>query len=120
MLHQVFVYGTLRRGETHHDLLTDAVLLGLHRTEPAYTMLDLGAYPGVVAGGHGKILGEVYRVNSQALRRLDRLEDYPRLFDRRLIKCRYGRAWMYLYRGDGRERRRVTSGDWKKRDTLGA
>jgi gamma-glutamylcyclotransferase (GGCT)/AIG2-like uncharacterized protein YtfP len=117
---RVFVYGTLRQGEAHHGLLRDAALLGPHHTEPGYTMWDLGAYPGVVAGGRGRILGEVYRVSAPTLRRLDRLEDYPRLFDRRLIESPYGRAWMYLYRGHSRGRRPVGSGDWKKHNPLGA
>jgi len=99
MEHRVFVYGTLLRGEVNHHLLTAARFLGEHRTEPRFTLLVLGAYPGLVARGDTAVQGEVYAVDAAGLRRLDQLEDYPRLYDRRLIPTDHGSAWVYLYRG---------------------
>lgn len=46
--------------------------------------------------------------------RLDRLEDYPRLYDRVLIPTPYGRAWVYLYRGPKADRALIGSGDWRE------
>jgi gamma-glutamylcyclotransferase (GGCT)/AIG2-like uncharacterized protein YtfP len=113
MEHRVFVYGTLLRGEVNHHLLEGARCCGPHRTEPRFTLFALGAYPGVVDGGNTAVVGEVYVVNEIQLLRLDRLEDYPRLYDRRLIATPYGRAWLYLYRGRVRDRHAIRGGDWR-------
>jgi gamma-glutamylcyclotransferase (GGCT)/AIG2-like uncharacterized protein YtfP len=113
MEHRVFVYGTLLRGEVNHHLLHGARFLGEHRTEPRFTLLALGAYPGLVAGGDTPVFGEVYAVDAAGLLRLDQLEDYPRLYDRRLIPTTHGSAWVYLYRGGRRDRQRLADGDWR-------
>ena len=113
MEHCVFVYGTLLRGELNHPLLKGAVYVGAHRTEPCFTLYLLGGYPGLVGGGGTAVSGEVYRVDDYGLRRLDRLEGYPRLYGRRLMPTRFGRAWVYLYRGTVRDRPVIRSGDWR-------
>jgi gamma-glutamylcyclotransferase (GGCT)/AIG2-like uncharacterized protein YtfP len=113
MRHQVFVYGTLLRGEINHYLLADAEYLGPHRTAPGFALYLLGAYPGAVRGGMTAIVGEVYAVDRAGLQRLDRLEDYPRLYDRKLVPSPYGRAWIYLYRGTLRDRPVIRGGDWR-------
>ncbi len=113
MRHLVFVYGTLLRGGVNHGLLAAAEWVGEHRTEPRFTLLQLGAYPGLISGGHTAVSGELYRVDNAGLKALDRLEDYPRLYDRRLIATRFGPAWAYLYRGSVRDRRPIPSGDWR-------
>jgi gamma-glutamylaminecyclotransferase len=113
MQHRVFVYGTLLRGEVNHDLLGGAALLGPHRTEPRFTLLLLGAYPGLIGGGRTAVYGEVYRIDEAGLLRLDQLEDYPRLYDRCQIPTAFGRAWVYLYRGRIRNRPAIHSGDWR-------
>jgi gamma-glutamylcyclotransferase (GGCT)/AIG2-like uncharacterized protein YtfP len=113
MHRHVFVYGTLLAGEVNHHLLAGCELLGRHRTDPRFTMLDLGAYPGVARGGSTAIAGEIYRVDSKRLELLDRLEDYPRLYDRVLIPSPYGRAWIYPYRGRVNGRAVIRSGDWR-------
>ena len=113
MDHQVFVYGTLLHGEVNHHLLAGARFLGPHRTAPCYCLLRLGAYPGAVRAGGDTILGEVFQVNTAGLRRLDRLEEYPDLYDRQLIPTPYGRAWIYLYRGPRADRPVIKGGDWR-------
>ena len=113
MRHRVFVYGTLLRGQVNHGLLADADFLGVHRTEPRFTLFLLGAYPGLVASGSTAVLGEVYRVNDAGLRALDRLEDYPRLYDRKQVQTAYGNAWVYVYRGAVGDRPVVVAGDWR-------
>ena len=112
MRHRVFVYGTLLSGEVNHPLLTGATLLGTRRTQPCFTLYLLGAYPGLVAGGRTAISGEVYSVDDAGLGAIDRLEDAPRLYRRRLIRTPYGRAWVYLYRGNVRDRPALSGGHW--------
>jgi gamma-glutamylaminecyclotransferase len=113
MQHRVFVYGTLLRGEVNHYRLEGAELLGACRTDPCFRMFNLGAYPGVCRGGATALEGEVYRVGAAGLRYLDRLEEYPRLYDRQLIPTAFGRAWIYLYRGDRSGRPVIQGGDWR-------
>lgn len=113
MRHRVFVYGTLLAGEVNHPLLAGASLLGPWRTPPRYTLFDLGAYPGVARSGHTSITGEVYAIDARCLVRLDKLEEYPRLYDRQPIPTPYGCAWIYLYRGRLADRRAIPGGDWR-------
>jgi gamma-glutamylcyclotransferase (GGCT)/AIG2-like uncharacterized protein YtfP len=114
MRHRVFVYGTLLRGEVNHYLLDGAAYLGPHRTEPCFSLHNLGAYPGLAHGGHTAVSGEVYELGDAGLSRLDRLEDHPRLYDRVTIPTYYGRAWIYLYRGSLRDKPLISSGDWRR------
>jgi len=114
MRHAVFVYGTLLRGEANHHLIGGAEYLGPHRTAPCFALYLLGAYPGAVRGGRTAIVGEVFSVDGAGLRRLDRLEDYPRLYDRHWLRSPYGRAWIYLYRGSVRDRELIPGGDWRR------
>ncbi|EGV18236.1 gamma-glutamylcyclotransferase family protein [Thiocapsa marina] len=113
MKQRVFVYGTLLRGEVNHHLLAPAEYLGAHRTAACFSLYLLRAYPGAVRGGGTAIHGEVYGVDRAGLRRLDRLEDYPTLYDRQLLATPYGRAWIYLFRGSVRDRPLIPGGDWR-------
>lgn len=108
----VFVYGTLRRGEVNHHLLIDAEYVGGHVTPPIYKMLNLGTYPGVVAGGSSFVVGDIYRVNQVQFNKLDRLENYPSLYTRKLISTESEKAWIYLYGGKRENRPVIPSGDW--------
>ena len=112
MFDLVFVYGTLRQGEVNHHLLSGAEFCGEHVTRARYRMLHLGAYPGVVEGGSTAIVGEIYRVDRKHFVHLDRLEAYPSLYNRKLIPSQWGRAWIYLYRGNRSNRASIPSGNW--------
>ena len=93
----VFVYGSLKRGETNHHWLEGASWQG--EAELGGVVLhDLGPFPMAVIG-EGIALGEVYAVEACGLARLDKLEGYPRLYDRQVLTLRDGRrAWVYLGR----------------------
>lgn len=93
---RVFVYGSLKRGFSNHVLLRRADYLGEHVTESRYTMYDLGPYPAVSVGGRTPISGEVFTVDKLTLLALDRLEEYPRVYDRVRIATPFGPAWMYV------------------------
>lgn len=116
MKHLLFVYGSLRLGEAHHQLLTGARYLGRHRTEPCFTMHDLGEYPGVVEHGHYAIVGEVFAVDAATLARVDDYEGYPHEYTRRLIATPFGSAWIYLYCRDCGGAVVISSGDWRSVD----
>jgi gamma-glutamylaminecyclotransferase len=114
MTHRVFVYGTLLAGERNHHVLGEAVCLGPARTAPAFELYDFGPYPGLVAGGKTRVVGEVYAVDDATLARLDWLEGYPHLYDRQVIDLEEGEAIAYTVRADqvwGLPR--VAHGDWR-------
>ncbi|MEX0732767.1 MAG: gamma-glutamylcyclotransferase family protein [Aquisalimonadaceae bacterium] len=109
---RVFVYGSLRRGGTNHRFLKGGRLLGGHRTEPHFRMLNLGRFPGVVQPGTTAIIGEVYGVNRRVLAALDVLEDYPRSYTRSRIATPWGDAWIYLYLAGRQRFPEIAGGDW--------
>jgi gamma-glutamylcyclotransferase (GGCT)/AIG2-like uncharacterized protein YtfP len=85
-LHQVFVYGTLRRGERNHGLLA-----GSRRVrEQAWvtgTLHETGFdYPALVLSGAGRVYGEIYAVSGETLASLDELEQYEARSDRNLFE----------------------------------
>ncbi len=111
MQHLVFVYGTLRYGQSNHYLLAQSERLGNHTTPPIYSLFDLGSYPAVIEG-HSAIYGEVYRVNDSTLQQLDRLEDVPVDYRREQIETPFGLAWIYIYQQDHKLDTLISSGDW--------
>ncbi|XP_076646924.1 putative gamma-glutamylcyclotransferase CG2811 isoform X2 [Halictus rubicundus] len=90
-LYRVFVYGTLKRGEPNHSLISDVTcgyskFLGLGRTAVPYPLIIATRYnipfllkkPGV---GH-HVIGEVYDVDTKMLSKLDELEEHPGFYER--------------------------------------
>ncbi|GAD78768.1 gamma-glutamylcyclotransferase family protein [Vibrio ezurae] len=114
MQHLVFVYGTLRQGESNHHLLQGSDLLGVYETPAQYSLYDFSAYPGIVEG-HSSITGEVYRVSDEVLAKLDILEDIPIEYRRESIETPFGEAWIYLYQGTELGTA-IESGDWNLRN----
>lgn len=95
--HLLFVYGTLKRGQPNHHFLAGALFLGEDQTRPEFTMYDLGAFPGVVAGGSSSISGELYELDDSTLARVDRLEGHPSFYERTSNILVSGRTcWIYL------------------------
>lgn len=116
--HMVFVYGTLLRGESNHDLLKNAEFVGEAQTSPEYDLVNLGAFPGMVAGGETGIKGEIFSVNDVTLKALDRLEGHPVFYRRTMLKLKgFGAVEGYLFprkRMNGYDC--IESGDWRARE----
>jgi gamma-glutamylcyclotransferase (GGCT)/AIG2-like uncharacterized protein YtfP len=112
----VFVYGSLKTGFGNNRLLRlhEASFLGNARTEYShFRMFSLGSYPGVCTeNAHqtdnvlGAIMGELWMVSSECLRRLDMLESNGLLYQREIIptiatgqegKEQRVHAWIYLW-----------------------
>lgn len=77
VMNRIFVYGTLKRGESNHGWLMGQRFAGLAMTRPVYRMYDAGGYPGLVKDVENgvSIQGEVWEVDAECLARLDELED---------------------------------------------
>lgn len=113
---RVFVYGTLREGEgNYHRLLAPAQPVSRGRTLPEFTMLHLGGFPGVMAGGRTSIVGEVFSVTDEVLQNLDRLEGHPMFYKRTPVTLEDGSdVETYLLQRE-RHAPTIESGDWLNR-----
>jgi len=75
--HNIFVYGSLKRGCSNHRLLAGQRFVATGRTQPRFKLYALGDFPGMVEvarDGHS-IEGEIWSVDPACLARLDILED---------------------------------------------
>lgn len=100
----VFVYGSLKRGFGNHTFLESSKFLGI--TETVYHNFRMhplfGSFPAVTSTTDDAyaIMGELYEVDFQTLKRLDMLEGDGKLYTRRLVSvwgnARIVDAWMYL------------------------
>ena len=112
---RLFVYGSLLEGLSHHRRLEGAKLLRYARTSPAYTLVSLGRFPGLVEGGATRVAGEVYEVDDATLAALDVFEGAPHLYERVPVRLERGaRAEGYVLRAERAEGYPVVpSGDWR-------
>jgi gamma-glutamylcyclotransferase (GGCT)/AIG2-like uncharacterized protein YtfP len=81
----IFVYGTLRHGNTNNNLLITnrATYIGEFKTANKYTMYATKSYPYILPDSSGtNIIGEVYYINDKLLTQLDRLEGHPQQYTR--------------------------------------
>ena len=111
--HQVFVYGTLKRGHRNCHYLNEAKFIGRFVTEALYSMYCFDSYPAVCLQGYHAIQGEVFRVNDEQFRLLDELEQYPDYYQRVEIPTEFGVAWMYVVQSELCRGRLLLSGDWQ-------
>jgi len=95
----VFVYGTLKKGNSRRGLNrwnVGATFIGDAVTADAkFDLYDLGAFPAVGLNGENHISGEVWSVDDATLEDLDRIEGYPDFYNRIEVNTTQGRAWMY-------------------------
>ena len=112
---RIFVYGSLLSGQPNHRVLARAALVAEAVTEPRFALHDLGAFPGMVAGGEHAIAGEVYTVDGDTLAALDRLEGVPRFYQRAPIALADGTtAETYLLtRAQVEGRPVIATGSWR-------
>lgn len=118
---KVAVYGSLRQGLHNHRLLEGDTYIGQFETEPIYSLIDLGSYPGLLKNGNTPIIMEVYEVDAEKLSRLDSLEGYrgkdvpSNFYNREKIDSPYGRIFVYFYNKNSDYIRSlaIETGDWK-------
>lgn len=120
----VAVYGSLMKGLHNHRYLEDSKLIGSFVTEPIYTLIDLGHYPGLYEDGTTSINMEVYEVDEHTLADIDNLEGFNEdnhfisMYIRKTISTPFGKAFGYIYNDPIEENEPITSGDWKEHITF--
>ena len=114
----VAVYGSLRSGMGNHQYyLSDSEYKGTFSTEPEYTLHSLQWYPGLKLNGNTSVVMEVYEVDEDTLKNLNRLEGYypgekSTFYDRIEINTPWGKAFTYIYVNELSKESIVESGDW--------
>lgn len=106
MAENVFVYGTLMRGQQNYRWLLkdnpDARFVGEGRAEGLALYAVTPGYPGVIRERGAVTVGEVFRVGPKVLRKMDRLEGEGELYirEKTIVKLKNGpvvEAWVYLW-----------------------
>ncbi len=124
----VFVYGTLMKGQRAHGKLDGAEFLGKAILRD-YEMFNLGEFPGIQPHLGGSVVGELYEVDEDMISGLDSYEGEGALYNREIVNVyTYGdkyaphcpsifgkphNAYAYIYneRSEGREK---LSFEWGK------
>lgn len=116
----VAVYGSLLSGLGNNPVIQseNTELLGVFKTEPVYSMYDLGYFPGLKEGGETSIVVEVYSIDDLSASRVDRLEGYSpdreaTFYDKKSVTTPWGEAGIYIYVPKVSESDLVKSGDWR-------
>jgi gamma-glutamylaminecyclotransferase len=90
IMNKLFVYGTLKRQHSRNSILSAASFIQEIQTLPLYTMINLGAFPGILDTGGSVIYGEVYEVDDSILEICDVIEGHPSFYKRKLVKLDKG------------------------------
>jgi len=77
---KVFVYGTLMSGRSNSFLMEGSLFLG-EASVRGYSMYEPSWYPGVRRDPNGVVLGELYEVDKETLKRLNELEGEGSLYE---------------------------------------
>jgi gamma-glutamylcyclotransferase (GGCT)/AIG2-like uncharacterized protein YtfP len=136
-MHQVFVYGTLRKGDSRFGILAECECIAEEAHLLGFKMLHLGGFPGIVPSENGaedQVRGEIYEVDDALLAQLDRIEGYQKddpessLYLRQEVTPSFAEGegefqyfpntWTYILNEDGwsHSTRVIASGDWFDRD----
>lgn len=87
-LNKIFVYGTLMKKRANHDrYLKNTIYLGPAKLE-GYALYDLGLYPGIKKKNGSEVLGELYDVDNETLKKIDMLEGEGFLYLRKKVEVR--------------------------------
>lgn len=98
----LFVYGTLMHSGHADYLLSDCEFMG-KAVLYNYAMYDLVSYPGIVSEKGEWVEGELYKIRSSDLARLDQYESEGELYHREIVTVECAscsqQAWTYVYLG---------------------
>jgi len=87
----VFVYGTLKSGQSRESVLINQRYIGIAKTTENYALFDLGSFPALVharpnLAAARKIYGELYEVQDDCIAKLDQIEGVDfNLYSREII-----------------------------------
>ena len=114
----IFIYGTLRCGGRAHHLMDGAEFVGDGAI--AGRLVHVDQYPGLIHDARKRVKGELYRVNQDQLKELDRYEgcsESPPLYTRESVEVELENsekltAGVYLFQQLQAHHEAIESGDW--------
>ena len=115
---KLIVYGTLMTDEPNHCFCNNAV-----KITPCTiigTLYDTGyGFPAFQPEGNGTVKAELIEIPFEDWAGVDRLEGYPRLYDRRLFSCTLSdgateNGWIYIMNSLPPQAKVIDSGNWKE------
>ena len=115
---KLIVYGTLMSGERNHRFCRNAV--SITPCTVTGTLYDTGyGFPAFMPEGDGVVKAELIEIPLADWADVDRLEGYPRLYDRQLSQATLadgGEAtgWVYIMTELPEQAKVIESGDWKE------
>ena len=115
----LIAYGTLMTGERNHRFCENAV--SIQPCTFTGTIYDTGyGFPAFVPKGATEVKAEIIEIPISAWADVDRLEGYPRMYDRRLYLATLTdgtkiKAWIYVMNRLPPQSTVIESGDWKAR-----
>ena len=115
----IAAYGTLRSGERNERFCRNAV--SRRSATISGTLYDTGwGFPAFVPEGKTKVAVELIEIPIRDWADVDRLEGYPRLYDRMLMDFTLDngetvQAWIYTMNHLPERAEVIPSGDWKVR-----
>lgn len=113
--HVVFVYGTLKKGFSNHEVFLGGRSVPLGEDSIFADLYNLGPYP-AIKEGTTLVTGECYIVGDNTLKNLDKLEGHPVFYRRKLVDtiCKR-KAWAYFFLPEVKEDQLIKSGVWEAR-----
>lgn len=115
---QIIAYGTLMTGERNHCFCRNAV--SIRPCVVTGTLYDTGyGFPAYMPAGSTQVKAELMEIPMEDWAAVDRLEGYPRLYDRQLCRVKMlddgseTVAWIYIMNNLPRQAKIIVSGDWK-------
>ena len=115
---KLIVYGTLMSGERNHRFCWNAV--SITPCTVTGTLYDTGyGFPAFVPEGDGVVNAELIEIPLADWADIDRLEGYPRLYDRQLLQATLAdgseaTGWVYIMTELQEEAKVIESGSWKE------
>ena len=114
---KLIVYGTLMSGECNHHFCRNAV--SIIPCTITGTLYDTGyGYPAFQPEGKNTIKAELIEIPFEDWDAVDRLEEYPQVYDRQLFQAKLtdggvANGWVYIMTGLPPMANVIESGDWK-------
>ena len=114
---KLIVYGTLMSGERNLKFCKNA--LSIEPCTVTGTLYDTGCgFPAFVPEGENTIHAELIEIPLRDWFAIDRLEGYPKLYDRQLYPCTLpdgttDSGWIYIMNNLPPMAKVIKSGDWK-------
>ena len=113
----LIVYGTLMTGERNHCFCQNAI--SIKPCTITGTLYDTGyGFPAFEPQGDTIVKAELIEVPIEDWPNVDRLEGYPRLYDRRLFPAKLAdgtevSGWVYIMNELPMNAKIIENGDWK-------